>query len=1553
MFKAIRASIGGPKKVASPEPVEENASVSSSSVPTTTTASTYGMGPASPVTPAAVSAALAAEASTIDTTEPSAPQVTAELAAELAVQVGPSPGRQAPAPGSVNSSANSSPRGANNNFSSAAVVDPVIAMSCDSYESNMFSAKSIDGIGNSFSTDANDVVDFTGIIDFESTPSGVSTKATGAGRFGKHEHVKVIVAYRFIFWIPVGRKIGSEFSKRTLLNSLIEEAIMGDQEFGIDNSEFVNIETEGKRKMIKLTISHTKYPDWKKNLYFATEEESNRFMAAVGTNRSRTYMDLPQDMDDLPYFLQPKYNSQFQKLDDQAFRVFADHPQFRRFYTIAMLDRDSACRQIFIDALQTYLNARGVAITQYNPEAFINLLLQIVANPILVLLTSVFIVDRNLTASFKLATPATSGRTDDECVSMLLNAMLALLDRSHVNKSIMLAIYQYPASEKDITSNPFSRWFLNILKRNMEKKVFSRVSWNQLSTLFENTPQLSYVLIKRFVDMNDDNCAHICTAFDLVPESFLSEPFTLTAIGDTSYEAMGGDDAKCRYGSLVFHPMMHPKLRESITDNLCKRRTVFNDAFLNEFLDHAFDENSLLIAAKVFQGLVFDDMSGNVSGELILSPLLIPRLFDKMSSLMANKAEFLRLVKYQGLIQLLEVILRFESIYFGMTAHQSTQLRDICPLSVRVRDNHKLRSDYVKMFLDTDFHQHIARRFAKGADRFADAEASNKESKLIRSELTDILTGYFTIAMQSRKLHSLRTEEEPVHSGGTSAFGTTAYNDDAFEIRMLKHFFAVVSEAFYSTVFKPRAILRKRFVELIEKGLGTPSHPANIKGAFTDAIFQGAILTRAEHFRPTIFIALSVPTPNLDQIDRTVGVNLLLAALKMNCFKNLHRAMYRFNEDAGRAVDKAQQLAAIVAEIVRNTAHKESDYVDCKMTLNTVSAIAQYGASALKVLNNRLGREKLSRLLQQYLTTCPPSSWVGHFAGASTIAFFIKYLGRENLTKAYQQFRDVNAQDPVYLRLLETVQQQYSTPLVQPDDLDIDDNKSVSLLMERLIASAEEDEIEGMESVEIRLLKRIFVNWMQRMLRELNIPMIPRNTQVITYLTFVQAYRHIQSTRSNGNSPKALLMQVGTGEGKSLIAAMISIYIVTVLDKRVHILTNNVGLQSRDFSAFSKFYQAFGMSCSDKIEDRCHVTYCLRRDLETFHRESIFRGETKIFKDSILIVDEVDQLIVDEKPFQSFVREDFKRSGYLNDCFSALKKKGPSAVAPAVRGSSDGYPDSYVWERACRAYNIASSKQEGLGVPNGYCRVQSGEYVMNDARGIQVNNYYDLWLEYINFTRREGYQARFQSVFHSQSLCYTMKQYDFICGLSGSLGSPSERESNNQLYRTWNIHVPPFLNTCNEVVKAMPTLIDNCVYVYDSDQEQFNKLMETARNLAQGVPVLIIMENAAVVHQLYNLFTTGSTRSAKSPSAGPSNGNKSSPANSSTSALKSLYHDDSVQVLLNVGLNGQLMDWDQIVQNATRPRDVGQGYRITITDYWGGRGHDYLVTDEVSPQFFE
>jgi hypothetical protein len=66
-----------------------------------------------------------------------------------------------------------------------------------------------------------------------------------------------------------------------------------------------------------------------------------------------------------------------------------------------------------------------------------------------------------------------------------------------------------------------------------------------------------------------------------------------------------------------------------------------------------------------------------------------------------------------------------------------------------------------------------------------------------------------------------------------------------------------------------------------------------------------------------------------------------------------------------------------------------------------------------------------------------------------------------------------------------------------------------------------------------------------------------------------------------------------------------------------------------------------------------------------------------------------------------------------------------------------------------------------------------------------------------------------------------------------------------------------------------------------------------------------------------------------------------------------LYHDDSVQVLLNVGLNGQLMDWDQIVQNATRPRDVGQGYRITITDYWGGRGHDYLVTDEVSPHFFE
>jgi preprotein translocase subunit SecA len=70
---------------------------------------------------------------------------------------------------------------------------------------------------------------------------------------------------------------------------------------------------------------------------------------------------------------------------------------------------------------------------------------------------------------------------------------------------------------------------------------------------------------------------------------------------------------------------------------------------------------------------------------------------------------------------------------------------------------------------------------------------------------------------------------------------------------------------------------------------------------------------------------------------------------------------------------------------------------------------------------------------------------------------------------------------------------------------------------------------------------------------------------------------------------KALIAQVGTGEGKSLIIAMMAIYFVKVLGKRVHILENNQGLLDKDVETMKPLFAEFGILTQhegSKAEDK-------------------------------------------------------------------------------------------------------------------------------------------------------------------------------------------------------------------------------------------------------------------------------------------------------------------------------------------------------------------------------
>ena len=91
---------------------------------------------------------------------------------------------------------------------------------------------------------------------------------------------------------------------------------------------------------------------------------------------------------------------------------------------------------------------------------------------------------------------------------------------------------------------------------------------------------------------------------------------------------------------------------------------------------------------------------------------------------------------------------------------------------------------------------------------------------------------------------------------------------------------------------------------------------------------------------------------------------------------------------------------------------------------------------------------------------------------------------------------------------------------------------------------------------------------------------------------------------------------------QSIVIAMLAIYTVKQLGKRVHVLENNEGLLERDFATYHSFYESFGMTCAKRADATSQICYCLKASNNAFFNEQILRGKLDL-SDIVLIVDEV------------------------------------------------------------------------------------------------------------------------------------------------------------------------------------------------------------------------------------------------------------------------------------------------------------------------------------------
>jgi len=502
------------------------------------------------------------------------------------------------------------------------------------------------------------------------------------------------------------------------------------------------------------------------------------------------------------------------------------------------------------------------------------------------------------------------------------------------------------------------------------------------------------------------------------------------------------------------------------------------------------------------------------------------------------------------------------------------------------------------------------------------------------------------------------------------------------------------------------------------------------------------------------------------------------------------------------------------------------------VTIETLNRCINITANVLTLLN-RPGdeevREKMKALLCNYVRMLKPSVWMTQFEGAHTIALFIKYMSREDLSKAFRKFSEVNHGNQHFTMILDELQNIFTEPIVTPDQLDqimkLGDNRTeaVNNLLESI-------KTKQYRSPLLKFFSDLSADWMKFMhASPLALPLPPRNAQLITALACVQ-----WASSSSVSRGSALIGQVGTGEGKSLIIAMLAIYFAKVLKKKVHIMENNSTLLAKDFAQFEDFYESQNVTVTKYFANQdADVTYCLRydpkgdhQDLDTFYREKVFSGEEP-FKNTYLIVDEVDELIVDSKPNVSYVKEVTNTGPMLIECFDALRDGGKRP--PNI--------PEYIWREAEDGYSRASSKVKDIDYAQHGNNIYPKTGSKVDYRGSAS------WVQYLEYTLLGKRDITVRTDFYYQCMPHLISQYGRIIGLSGAIGSASEMKFLERTYKAKKFLSPSFLDTCKNSQKSPPTLIGDHVQVCPIRRDQIQAVIDMALLKFREVPVIIICES--------------------------------------------------------------------------------------------------------------
>jgi len=370
----------------------------------------------------------------------------------------------------------------------------------------------------------------------------------------------------------------------------------------------------------------------------------------------------------------------------------------------------------------------------------------------------------------------------------------------------------------------------------------------------------------------------------------------------------------------------------------------------------------------------------------------------------------------------------------------------------------------------------------------------------------------------------------------------------------------------------------------------------------------------------------------------------------------------------------------------------------------------------------------------------------------------------------------------------------------------------------------------------------------------------PRDIQLIALAIFLEP----------NSSAKGRLGNISTGEGKSLITAMLAVSRALIGD-RVDIVTSSKVLAVRDASAdpdegYQKFFTLFSLNVSNNCDDDCDnpkTGQALRK--ERYQENQIIYGETGYFqrdilltkffgKDirdrigDILIVDEVDNMFIDNAEKILYISHNIADMRHLRDLFIQIWVSVNNRV-------EQSYSEENV--EKIHKYIRLMIKNKDLQIPRTLTKfidINLKTWIMNayTAKYIESNDSYiigdmestkhgeilimdkDTGIEQMN-TRWSNGLHQFLQLKHCGKLSDEslkavfisnmnfFKLYDSLNGMSGTVGDQEERKLLSLEYGTDCFELPRFRKYRFRYEKRKE-------FVGQSESEWFEKIIEDIRD---------------------------------------------------------------------------------------------------------------------------